>query len=276
MRGARRARIVVALAAALAPAAAQANAGIGFFSPGALSILFGIVPVILVEGVVLRWKLPVGTGRAFVLALVANLASAILGAIIGFGLDLALIAASGASGFSGPVGFTVSLVFMFGLSWWIEKQTVAGMSPAIPLPAVGSAVLVANVVTYAMLVVAVFLLVAQEEPYLDRARVTEVINVMRVERTAVIEHHASTGSFPPARTVERPTANTRRLVREADGRIVGVLASKRPELDGKAIVHEPQVRGRDIVGWKCFVPEAPLKLMPAACRFRSAAQAPVD
>ena len=79
-----------------------------------------------------------------------------------------------------------------------------------------------------------------------------------------------TGTFPPARTVEKPTTNTLRLVRGDDGKITGYIVSKRPELDGKAIVFEPEVRGRDIVGWKCYVPQAPLKYFPAACRSNGA------
>jgi hypothetical protein len=252
---------------------AQANAGIGFFAPAAIVLVFAIVPVVLVEGAVLRWKLPVGTGRAFVLALAANVASTILGAVIAVALDLGLGTATGSSGLGGPIGFTLSLALMFGISWWVEKRTVVAMSPAIPVAQASRAVLLGNAVTYAMLVVAVFVLVPGDEPYIDRSRMTEIINVVRVERLEVMEHHAKTGSFPPPRTIERPTANTLRLVREADGRISGFVSSRRAELDGKAVVYEPVVSGRDIVGWKCYAPELPLKVLPGSCRFRNAAEA---
>ena len=253
---------------------AHANAGIGFFTPAAMSILLALVPVILIEGVILRWKLPVATGRAFVLALAANVASAVLGVVLGFGLDLLVGSATGSSGLWGPMGFTISLALMFAFSWWVEKRTVVAMSPAVPVGQASRAVLLANAVTYALLVVAVFVLVPGEEPYLDRSRLTEVLNAMSVEKREVKDHHAQAGTFPPARTVEKPTANSRRITREADGRIVGLIASKKAELDGRALVFEPVVRGRDIVGWKCFSPDAPLKVLPAGCRFRSAAEAP--
>ena len=38
-----------------------------------------------------------------------------------------------------------------------------------------------------------------------------------------------------------------------------------------AFVYEPVVRDRQIIEWRCYVPEAPLKYFPTACRFRSAA-----
>ena len=268
----RRAAPLVAIAA-LAPALAHANAGIGFFTPAAMSLVLALIPVVIVEWVILRWRLSVGTGRAFRLALVANLASTLLGAVIGVALDLLLMAGTGMSGVSGPIGFTVSLVLMFGISWWIERRTVASMSPAIPRPLVGRAVLVANLASYAMLVPAVFMLVPQETSFTDRSRMTEVLNAMSVEKRDVAEHHAKTGTFPPARTLEKPTTNTLRIVRTDDGKVTGFIASRRKELDGKAIVYEPEVRGRDIVAWRCYVPEAPLKYFPAACRSANAADA---
>ena len=271
MRHSRRAGLAIAMAAC--PAVAHANAGIGFFTPASISLLAALVPVILIEGFVLRWRLPVPMGRSFKLSAVANLASTLLGAVLGVAFDILLSGATGVSGLSGPIGFVISLALMFGITVWIEKRTVARMSPAIPAPLVGRAVLVANAITYALLSVAVFLLVAPEASYSDRSRVTEVINVMIVERAEVLEHYRKTGNFPPARTVEAPTKNTRRLVREADGRILGFIASSRPEIDGRAIVYEPVMGGSQIVGWKCYTPGLPTNIMPAACRFRSAAEA---
>lgn len=83
----RHSRIVRAAAVAglcASPAVAHANSGIGFFTPASMLPVLGVIPVILVEAPVLRWRLELAPRRALFLSLWANLASTLGGAVLGF------------------------------------------------------------------------------------------------------------------------------------------------------------------------------------------------
>lgn len=272
MRHSRRASILAAIAAA-APCVAHANAGVGFLMPAAFVLVLALVPVVVVEGAILSWRLRLGFGRGQWVSLVANVFSTIAGGVLGIAFDFALASLSGSSGGAGLGGFLVSLFFMFWVSWWLETFSVKRRVADSPAGTVRRATLLANVVTYLLLGVALYFSPLEVEPGLDRSRMTEAVNRMGVEKLAVEERFLADGRFPPPRVVEATGPNLRRLEIEATGRIAAQIASPRAELHGKRIFLEPLVREGKVVEWRCYAPDAPFKHLPPTCRYRTAAEA---
>jgi hypothetical protein len=253
-----------------APLLAHANTGIGYLLPGAISLVFALLPVVLAEGFVLWRLLGVGFGRGQWMSLVANLASTLAGALIALGVDLALGTATGSAGPPpGRVTFLVSLALLFPISWWIEARVARSMAQAVEARRVSRAALVANAISYVMLAVAIVAWVPEDATPV-RWQMTEVINAAGVVKTEVAEHYQVHGRFK-AQTIEAPTKLTRRITVDERGRIVAQIAMpSRPEVDGKAFVYEPVTAGAGgpLLEWRCYSPDAPLKYFPAHCRAR--------
>ena len=268
MRHSRLARAAAAGTGSM-PGIAFANSGIGFFTPASILLVLAVIPVILVEAPILWWRLGVPGRRALWLSTSANIVSTILGAVIGVAFDLAIGVATGMSGFSGPIGFAIALVPMFALTLWIEWLVIRRMQAGAT--GVFSAVLAANAVSYVLLAAAALVFVPPD-PTMTRSRMTEVINVLGVAKVDAAEYFQANGRFR-ASTQEAPTVRTRRVRTEDSGRIVAEIALPgNAELDGKIVAYEPEIEDGKIVAWHCYVPEAPHKFFPAACRYRSAAE----
>lgn len=250
------------------PFAAHANTGVGFLILTIPVMVVGLVPVILIEAPVLSRVLKVKFLRGLWLSFLANLASTILGAIIGVAIDIPFILALG-TGF--PPVFWVALaalVPMFFITWWIERRVVGRMQPPDTTLLVKRATLVANAISYAALAVAVVLFYP-DDPLDTRSRLTEVIAAMTATKTYSSEEFEKYGYFrtdPPPAGVSK---YVRSLDRERSGRIVAVISMpSRAEIDGKRIVMEPRLEGGKIVEWKCYTPDLDFKYLPAACRQR--------
>ena len=185
----------MAAIAACLPLAAHANSGIGFFIPASMMLVVALLPVIPLEGLILGWRLRVPLRRAMWISFCANLVSTFVGAAIGIALDLAIGGLTGSLGAGGREGLVVSLVLMFGITVWLENRTARQMQPDAA-PRILGGVVAANLVSYALLVAAAIFFV-DSDPGLDRSRVTEVINVMGVEKTGQAEALMSTGRFRP-------------------------------------------------------------------------------
>ena len=251
------------------PCVASANAGIGFFFPAAIGLIVAFIPVVIVEGAILSWRLRLGAGRGQWVSFVANLFSTVVGVVLGLAFDLALGALTGSMGGAGQIGFLVSFFLMFWISWWLETLSAKRSLPGAAPGTVKRATFLANLVSYLALGAAVLFLPLELEPGFERSRMTEAINAMGVEKTVLSEAFQDTGRFPPPRTQQAPVKGLRRLSIDANGRITSEIASKRSELDGKTLVYEPVIQGKQLE-WRCYVPQAPLKYFPALCRYRDA------
>ena len=262
------------LAAALAlPSLAQANTGIGLgpFLPISMSLVPALVVVIPLEAAILRLILPVRFARLLWLAFLANILSTVVGAVLGFTLDFAFAMQLGLS--LGIAAFVVGLLAMYAMTAWIELAVVRRKLAESPPRAVLRAILVANAVTYLLLVAWAYFVFVANDPMVHRSRMTEVVNVAQVAKTEAAEHFLANGRFRATRQ-EKPTVHTRRATTSEAGRItVEIDYPRLAELNGKSLVLEPELREGKLAAWHCYVPDAPLKYFPASCRYRSAAEA---
>jgi hypothetical protein len=184
-----RKRIVLSIAAAVAvvaiPASASANAGVPMLAvvyPG-MGIL--LIPVIVLEVVVLRRLLGASLRRTAIMVTVSNLVSTVIGVPLTWGALVGVQALTGGGGAAGPsfdtflgkvlavtwqapwmmpyeadmywmipVASLVLLVPFFFASWLIEYQLSRLFMRETEKPVLRQAVLVANLVSYALLVAA--------------------------------------------------------------------------------------------------------------------------
>jgi hypothetical protein len=184
-----RKRIVLSIAAAVAvvaiPASASANAGVPMLAvvyPG-MGIL--LIPVIVLEVVVLRRLLGASLRRTAIMVTVSNLVSTVIGVPLTWGALVGVQALTGGGGAAGPsfdtflgkvlavtwqapwmmpyeadmywmipVASLVLLVPFFFTSWWIEYQLSRLFMRETEKAVLKQAVLVANLVSYALLVAA--------------------------------------------------------------------------------------------------------------------------
>lgn len=124
-------------------------------------LILGLIPIIVIEGIVLHGRMALALGRAMRVAAVTNIVSALLGAA----LDI-LIAVS--SHYHGPVPFVTMLLMLlplFALSWGVEyvvallmlkpgemgSATPSAASPQPPRASLERAVCDANVASYIFL-----------------------------------------------------------------------------------------------------------------------------
>lgn len=251
----------ICLGLALAPALAHANTGIGLFMPAAMMNVIAIIPVILLEGLILWRLLPVRARRGFYLALIANLASTLVGFAIGVPFDFVLGSGPPGSG----LGVSISLFVMFWISWWVEAKVVRRMEKADPAARAGRATLVANIASYVVLI-ALALVFIPSDPWPVRARMTEVLNTLKVAQDQVAEHYVFTGKFPEK--FEPGLSAAVKSIRLApDGRLTAVVEMpKYPQAHGKEVVVTPRLADGKIVGWTCHSIDIDKRFMPSACR----------
>jgi hypothetical protein len=184
-----RRRIALSMVAAVAlvavPTAAFANAGVPMLAivyPG-MGIL--LIPVIVLEVLVLRRRLGASLKRTTIMVTVSNLVSTVIGVPLTWGALVGVQALTGGGGPAGPpfetlagkvlavtwqapwmmpydsdmywmipVASLVLLVPFFFASWLIEYRLSRPFMRDTEKPVLRRAVLVANVVSYALLVVA--------------------------------------------------------------------------------------------------------------------------
>ena len=242
----------------------------GPFLPMSIALVPALVVVIPLEAGILRFTLPVRFPRALWLALVANLLSTVLGAMIGAALDVALVAPLRHA--TGLATFAVGVVFMYALTAWIEYVVIRRRLVELPPRPVLRAVLIANAVSYVLLVGWSYAVYVAGDSTVHRARMTEAVNVGGVAKTDAAEYFQAHGRFRAERR-EKPTKYTRRVTTTDTGRItVEIDYPPLDVLNGQALVLEPELHEGKIHAWHCYVPQAPFKYFPANCRFRSAAE----
>jgi len=126
-------------------------------------------------------------------------------------------------------------------------------------------VLVANAVTYALMAVAVVVLVTGGGA--GRERILIAMAAMDAAKVEVGEHFRQHGAFPPPRAIDVRRRHVKSLARERDGRLVLVFDfPDSPEADGKRVVLEPRVEGGRIEQWVCTSPDMPSRYLPMLCR----------
>lgn len=255
--------LVAGVSMALAPAAAHANSGIGLFMPANLMNVLALIPVVIIEGMILCRLLGVRARRGFYLSLIANLASLLVGFAIGVPFDI-MMGGGGPPGSGGGVAF--SLFVMFWLTWWVEAKVVRRMQKASdPQVKAGRATLLANVVSYALLIgLALFFIPG--DPYPLRARLSEVISTLKVNRDDVAQHYAQNGRFPE--TFKPGLSQAVRSIRLApDGRLIATVDLPRyPEAHGKEIIVTPRIADGKIISWTCHATDIEQRFMPSGCR----------
>lgn len=267
-------RRITAILVAFAPGAALANVGVGYFMVALPVVALALIPAILLEAPVLRFLLEVTLRRALLLSLIANLLSALFGFVLGFAFDFTLGIATGVSGLP-PTRAAASIMLgpWFLLSWWIEHSLIAKRMAAVPRPVVRRATGIANLLTYALMLVA-----AQASPLfpvydssVSRARVTEAILAAGELRGRVTEFWQTQKRFPtdPRELGYSPSAAGRFVpTLEKYGRIVvRIEGTGNPAIDGKRIELVP--RQDDASGglrWVCAAPDIEPRNVPGSCR----------
>ncbi len=130
-----------------------ANAGVPLFSKFIVYTWLLLLPIVAFETYVVWKLLRVTSGRAFLAAGVANLASAFAGslAVLGVGLLAAGTGISEMPGAAGDLTVLLALVPCFYLSVWIETRVAAPVLKGCTREAVRRAFLQANLLSYIML-----------------------------------------------------------------------------------------------------------------------------
>lgn len=273
-------KAVGAAAVALAPCAAQANAGVGLFAVAIPFTLLALVPAILVEAPILSRMLRVSLKRGLWWSFLANLVSTVAGGILAIVADIAILAPTGSSGVTPNIATVLfALVPMFLLTWWIEAWIVrhlvqpsggGGASTPAGASSPKRATLAANAASYALLALAVFLMPGMD-PKFPRAdarwRIQEVLAELGAEKTRVAEHFAAHGRFPEPRELSPSSRYAASIRREGQGRLVAVIHYPGVEgLHGATMVLQPRLEAGGIAAWDCFSPRPAHKFMPASCR----------
>jgi hypothetical protein len=125
------------------------NGDVGSLTIAAVVVTLAIVPVVILEWIVLWKRLRLRLGRALWVSLLANLASTLLGSLIGMGIERVFVP-TGIPGLIGPIGLMGALAIFFVITYPIELGVVRGMVAA-PVPDVAHATLWANAFSYVVL-----------------------------------------------------------------------------------------------------------------------------
>lgn len=268
--GRRAGALPVLALALLAPVPARANTGIGLFGQISGVIFLALVPVIVVEALVL-WRLwKVGIGRALWWMTLANLASTLAGAFIGVFAE-GIYVDSGRRAMLGVTagGMVAGLLFLFVTSWLVEWGIIRGWRPQGAVASARRVALVANGVSYALIVAALFAFPRlREPPMMERTLVFEGLTEMHAAKSVVAENFQSQRGFPePQLLSANPHGRLRSLKLQGEGRLVGELKMPgRADLDGKTLVLAPRLQEGRIAEWTCRAPDVPDKYLPANCR----------
>jgi hypothetical protein len=263
---ARRTRAALAVLAAMLPATAEANSGIGLLVHATPAMIVALPVAILLESPVLARGLRVPFRRALGLSSLANVISTLIGFVGALGLDFILLAFIGSSGSSGGRGvMLVALVPMFFITWWLEAWLVAANCREASRRRATLSTLAANGVSYTIMAIGV-LAWAPQHGGLPREHIVEALMEMQVPKLDAAETFQKTGRFGPPRELPARARSLKALRVEADGSVVGTLAGGRlPELEGKSIRLRPRIENGAIVEWQCSA-QIPGKYLPANCR----------
>ena len=250
------------------PAVAKANTGIGYHMVALPYVVMALVPAILVEAPVLARLLGVDWKRGLWWSFVANLYSTLFGSILAVVADIALVGATGSSGWRQGTGtFLASLVPLFFITWLLEARAVRVRLPAESTRSAWHATLAANGLSYALIAIAVPQLNDLEFPvYGVRTNMVEVLAILSSEKSEVEDFHRKEGRFPEPRTREMAHGFTKYVARDSGGRLTAEIRyPKVRELNGARIVMRPTVSSGKFA-WECFAPVASFKYLPASCR----------
>ena len=264
-----------AFAVCLIPATAWANTGIGFLMVSIPTIVIALVPVIFIEAPVLSRMLGLPLRRGLDLSARANFRSTWLGAVIALVVDLVFLGMSGSSGMPPHRGTLVfSLLLMFFLTWWIEHRYVAQRLPEVPRPRIRRATLVANLVSYAVLVALIVgtPLFRSYDQMGYRDQFYSVVNAAQPWKEKVEAYWAQHKRLPERSAdigieSSAPRHDIRSIGVQAGGAIVVELrVDGDAEVDGKKLIFTPQVNGGAVSGWQCRAPGLPDRFTPVMCK----------
>jgi type IV pilus assembly protein PilA len=269
-------RILWAIALAAMPAAAHANAGIGYFMIAVPFIVVALLPAVLLEAGVLWRMLPVAPRRALRLSFSANLRSSIWGVFLAIGIDLVFFGLSESAGPEPTKASAIAaLLPLFFLTWRIEHRAVLRLEPDLPRARVALATGAANLLTYALMIAVIMLTpVLPEYPTMPvRARVSEALVLARGARSAVNDYYESKGQLPQSSGeagYSETTANWGSLVSTIEVREQGVVVITLAKHDnwpaGSEIRLTPAADAdAKKLGWKCRS-TLPPKYLPPNCR----------
>ena len=158
------------------PATCFANAGIGLFLIVAPLIVVTLPVVVIIEAVYMRYRLALTWRRAFGISTLANVISTLLGVVLGIGIDLALIASSGSSGFEPTrIAASIVLVPMFYLTIRIEYKVWRWCDQTLVERGLARSVLIAHLLSYALLYASVW----SHGFFLDEAKLSVTMRLHR-------------------------------------------------------------------------------------------------
>ena len=269
-------RILWAIALAAVPAAAQANAGIGYFIVAVPFVLVALVPAVLLEACVLAPLLPVAPRRALALSFIANLRSSIWGIGLALVVDAALIGLSGSVGPEPTKASAIAaLLPLFFFTWWIEHRAIRRLEPALPRSRVALVAGGANLLSYAALIaVIVMTTVLPERGAMPvRMRVGEAILAGNGARMVVDDYYRSKGRLPQngeEAGYPRNTAPGGKLVSVIEIREQGVVVITLNKNEywpegGEIRLTRTADAEANTFYWKCSS-TLPPKMVPATCR----------
>lgn len=252
------------------PAFAQANAGIGYFLMVLPIALAAFVPVVPVEALVIAGMLRLPFRQAFVLSLRANLRSTLWGLVLGVGIDLVLIGLGGSAGPEPTRSVaTVILVPLFLLSWRIEHLSIVRNAPGIPAPGILLATGVANLLSYAAMIAAAWMLFPATGTMSARPAVDQAVASASELRVAISEFHAQHDRFPTdlAELNLKPASKVAEISLEKEGRVhVRIVLPAVAAVHGKVVILTPSPSAAGQIHWHCGSTEIEPRFLPLSCR----------
>lgn len=265
-------RLLCALPALVLPAPALANAGVGYFMLGVPLVVAALLPAIVVEALIYQPMLRQDFRPALRLSTWANFASTFWGVVLGIGADLLLAAATGSSGLLPTRGAMLAALLPFLLlSWRIERRSVAKRLPDAPRARVEAATGVANLVSYALMALAVAFL-SGSSGLSARSVVAMAILSAAPLRGEVSTHWHETRSFPAPRAPAAGYADApARVGIGGGGRVLIVIDSPEHErIHGRTIEYRPRIVETDgakpQLHWTCRAAGIAPRDLPVDCR----------
>jgi hypothetical protein len=262
-------RAVLALLLCM-PALAQANAGIGYFLMVLPIALAAFIPVVPAEALVISGVLRLPYRQALMLSLRANLRSTLWGLGLAIVIDLVLV---GLGGSAGPeptrIAATVMLVPLFLLSWRVEHRSIVSNVPGVPARKAALATALANILSYAAMIAAAWMLFPATGAMSVRPHVAQAIAAASEVRLAVGVFHAQHGRFPVnlAELEVQPASKVAQISLEKEGRVsVRIVLPAVEAVHGKRLVFTPAPNATGGLDWRCASQEIEARLLPLSCR----------